>query len=160
MQNLKFPVVILCIVFGAQWQTVQAQKATPVSTEKSYLRIESTELYENGDPRVASIGVVGFDKNRAGHMDLTFMESEKEGKGLTLDAGGGYGYKGYVSMYAGLGLALGYNWDKKDVITTIYPEVGMAIDITKSFAITLSAKRYFKLYGETEDVLMLGVAFR
>ncbi len=162
MLNIKLPVVIVLLVSAMCWQVAQAQQAAPapVGTEKNYFRIENSTVYEETDPKITSVGVLGFDKDMVGHMDLTYIESIKDGKGLTLDAGAGYGFNWYVSMYLGLGIGLGYNWDNDEVIATYYPEAGVVIDITKSFGLTISKKRYFKLYGETEDVIMLGLVFR
>ena len=52
------------------------------------------------------------------------------------------------------------NWDKDDYIAAYFPEVGIVMDFTKTFGITVSGKRYFNLYEEGEDIVMLGLEFR
>lgn len=143
-------------------QSAQAEKATPLSTEKNYLRIENSSLYEKTDLEVTSLGLIGFDKNLAGSIDLSFLESSTNGNAIMLNAGAGFGYSWYVSFYAGLGISLGYNLDEEDFITAYYPDVGILVDITKSFGISLSGRRYFNVYdgSDSEDVVMLGFVFR
>lgn len=63
----------------------------------------------------------------------------------------------YYSVYH---QRLGYNWDKDDYIAAYFPEVGIVMDFTKTFGITVSGKRYFNLYEEDEDIVMLGLVFR
>lgn len=144
----------------------QVQAARPglsqISTEKNYLRIENSELYEKTDIKVTSLGLIGFDKNMEGSLDLNFFESAQHGNAITLNGGAGFGFKWHVSAYAGLGISLGYNLDTEDFITAYYPDVGIIVDITKSFGISLSGRRYFKLYDglDSEDVIMLGFVFR
>lgn len=62
--------------------------------------------------------------------------------------------------FLGLGISLGYNWDNEDFIATYYPEAGIVVDITKNFGLTVSKKRIFNLYGQDEDIIMLGLVFR
>ena len=96
----------------------------------------------------------------AAHIDLTYLESVSKGNALTLDIGGGYVFNWDVSLYLGVGFAIGYNRDTKDTITAYYPEAGVVIDLTESLGLTISQKRYFNLYGQDEDVTMLGLVFR
>ena len=50
--------------------------------------------------------------------------------------------------------------DKDETIAAYFPEVGIVADITKSFGMSLSARRYYSLYEEDEDVIMLGLVFK
>ena len=95
-----------------------------------------------------------------GYAKLSYLESDINGTGSTLDLGGGYSFNNDVSLYLLLGVSLGYNWDKDDYIAAYFPEVGIVMDITKTFGITVSGKRYFNLYEEDEDIVMLGLVFR
>lgn len=130
--------------------------------ETKYYRIENSTLYEEQDLEITSIGLLGFNDNKEGHVDLTYIESDKKGNALAFDAGGGYVFNGdgYVSLYLGLGISLGYNDDDEDFITTLYPETGIVVNITQSFGLTISRKRYFDLYESTQDIIMLGLVFR
>ena len=161
-KNIFQFISLLSFALLLSMQSVEAAKRTPFSTEKNYLRIGSSALYEKTDLEVTSLGLIGFDKNLEGSMDLSFMESSENGNAILLNAGAGYGYSGFVSIYAGLGIALGYNLDDDEVVTAYYPEAGFLVEITKKFGISLSGRRYFNLYDATDsdDVIMLGFVFR
>ena len=64
-----------------------------------------------------------------------------------------------LTIFIGVGLLIGYNWDKGAFIGAYYPEAGIAANITKSVGVAISSKRYFNLYDRTEDVIMFGVMF-
>ncbi len=128
-------------------------------SKKNYLQIERSLAAENNDLTVTSIGGLLFDNNAGSHIDLTYLESDSNGKGLTLDLGGSYVFRGPVSFFAGMGIALGYNWDNDDYIASYYPEVGAVYDITKKFGVTVSGKRYFNLYDKPENIIKLGLLF-
>ena len=101
-----------------------------------------------------------FENNLAVHVDLTYLESESNGDALTLDYGLGFGFDWYVSPFIGVGIAIGYNWGSEDLIGAYYPELGIVVDITKSFGVTVSQRRYFNLHQPDEDIVMLGLVFR
>ncbi len=128
-------------------------------SKKNYLQIERSLTAENSDLTVTSIGGLFFDDNAGSHIDLTYLESDTDGKGLTLDLGGSYVLRWQVSFFAGMGVALGYNWDNDDYIASYYPEVGAVYDITKKFGVTFSGKRYFNLYDKPENIIKLGLLF-
>ena len=111
---------------------------------------------------MTSLGLIGFDNNMSGSLDLSFLESPVHGNALVVNGGAGYGFKWYVSFYAGLGITLGYNLDEEEFIAGYYPDVGIVVDITKSFGISMSGRRYFNVYdgSDSEDVIMLGFVFR
>ena len=95
-----------------------------------------------------------------GYAKLSYLESDINGTGSTRDLAGGYSFNNDVSLYLLLGVSLGYNWDKDDHIAAYFPEVGIVMDFTKTLGITVSGKRYFNLYEEDEDIVMLGLVFR
>jgi hypothetical protein len=95
-----------------------------------------------------------------GHVDLSYLDSDVNGGALALDFGAGLAYSWYVSPYISIGASLGYNWDNDETIAAYYPEVGIVADITRLFGMTISAKRYYSLYDEDENVYMLGLVFR
>ncbi len=133
--------------------------AEPVA-DKYYLRIQHNASSDKHDLDITSIGMLSIKDNLVGLANLSLLKSALNGDAATLDLGAGYGYSGDVSLYALLGVSLGYNWDKDDYIAAYFPEVGIALDITKKFGITVSAKRYFNLYDEDENIVMLGLVFR
>jgi hypothetical protein len=95
-----------------------------------------------------------------GHVDLSYLDSDIDGSALALDFGAGIAYNWYVSPYISIGASLGYNWDNDETIAAYFPEVGIVADLTKSFGMSLGARRYYSLYEEDEDVIMLGLVFR
>lgn len=127
---------------------------------KYYLAIEHNIWSDNNDLDITSVGMLSLKGNIVSSLKLSYLDSDINGKGSTLDLGGGYAFDGDVSLYLLLGASLGYNWDQDDYIAAYFPEVGIVMDFTKSFGITVSGKRYFNLYEEDEDIVMLGLVFR
>lgn len=150
--QLKFSLLLFTLMLSSV--TVSAK------SNKHYLVIEHNIPSNKHDLEITSIGMLSLEKNLIGSARLSYLESDKNGKGSTLDLGGGYVFRGDVSPYLLLGISLGYNWDKDDYITAYYPELGIVIDFTKKFGITVSGKRYFNLYDEDENIVMLGLVFR
>jgi len=127
--------------------------------KKNYLQIERSLPTENNDLTITTIGGLLFDKNAGSHIDLTYLESDANGNGLTLDVGGSYVFRWHVSFFAGMGVALGYNWDNDDYIASYYPEAGAVYEVTKRFGVTFSGKRYFNLSDKPENIIKLGLLF-
>ena len=129
-------------------------------SNKYYLAIEHNISSDKNDLDITSVGMLSLKGNIVSSIKLSYLESDINGKGSTLDLGGGFAFNGDVSLYLLLGASLGYNWDKDDYIAAYFPEVGIVMDFTKTFGITVSGKRYFNLYEEDEDIVMLGLVFR
>lgn len=127
---------------------------------KSYLRIEKSEISDENDLTFTTIGGLVFEDNIQAHVDLSYLESELNGQGATLDFGGGYVFNGKISLFLGVGISLGYNWDDGDLISTYYPEAGIVMDIDANIGLTVSTRRIFNLYDKDEDIIMLGIVFR
>lgn len=127
---------------------------------KYYLAIEHNISSDKNDLDITSVGMLSLTGNLVSTIKLSYLESDINGKGSTLDLGSGYAFNGDVSLYLLVGVSLGYNWDIDDYITAYFPEVGIVLDFTKTFGITISGKRYFNLYEEDDDVVMLGLVFR
>lgn len=128
--------------------------------DKLYFRIGYGATPDTNDLSVSSLGVVSLKNNMIGHADLSYLDSDMDGSALALDFGAGIAYNWYVSPYISVGASLGYNWDNDETIAAYFPEVGIVADITKSFGMSLSARRYYSLYEEDEDVIMLGLVFK
>ena len=150
--HLKAMLFFSCFMFSC----VSAATAP----DKYYFAIEHNISSDNNDLDITSVGMLSLKGNMAGYAKLSYLESGINGTGSTLDLGGGYSFNNDVSLYLLLGVSLGYNWDKDDYIAAYFPEVGIVMDITKTFGITVSGKRYFNLYEEDEDIVMLGLVFR
>lgn len=128
--------------------------------DKGYLRIEQNQSSETNDLKITSIGALIFKKNMMGHVDLTQLKSDMNGKDLALEFGGGYVFNWKVSLFLGLGISLGYNSDKDDYIAAYFPQAGIVVDITQTFGISVSAKRYHHLHEEEDTFVMMGLVFR
>lgn len=151
---LQFTAVILLSVICLSGVTANPQP------EKFYVRLAHGTSQDTDDLSVTTLGVVSLKNNMIGHVDLSYLDSDTNGKAMALDFGAGLAYNWYVSPYISIGASLGYNWDIDETIAAYFPEVGIVADITKTFGITLSAKRYYSLYEEDEDIIMLGLVFR
>jgi len=128
------------------------------NTGENFLRIEKSTQSDT-DLRITSIGGFGFSDGKVGHVDLSYIKSVNEGDGLAMDAGAAYAFNAGAIFFVGGGFLLGYNWDKNGAIGAFYPEAGVAVNITKLIGVTLSTKRYFNLYDNTENVIMFGLLF-
>jgi hypothetical protein len=145
--------VMLFIIF------ISGATARP-EPDKYYLRIAHSIASDNNDLNVTSIGVLSLGSNMIGHVHLTHLASEKNGNSLAMEVGAGAAFNWFVSPYISLGIALGYNGDTSEKVAAYFPEVGIVADFTNTFGITISGKRYYKLYDDHEDVIMFGLVFR
>ena len=149
-------VVFVLLMFFSLLTDVNARQ----EPDKTYLRIEQSRPSETNDLKITSIGELLFKKNMMGHGELTKLDSRVNGDGLALEFGGGYVFNWKASLFFGLGVTLGYNKDKKDYIAAYFPEVGLALDITRTFGISVVAKRYHRLYEQEDTLVMVGLLFR
>jgi len=127
---------------------------------KNYLRLEQSKLSETYDFKISSVGALAFIGNKQGHIDLTYLESDSDNNEWALDVGGGYVFNGDMSLFLGIGISLGYNQSNNDFISAYYPEVGLVLDVSESFGITVSVKRFFNRFDDNEDIIMMGLVFR
>ena len=128
--------------------------------EKMYTRIAYGQSPDTHELNLTSIGVISFEKNLVGHVDLAYLNSDTDGDAVALDLGAGFAFNWYVSPYLLIGASLGYNWDQDKAIAAYFPEVGVVVDFTRTFGMSLSARRYFSLYEQEENMVMLGLVFR
>ena len=152
--HIQFAVSMLLFFF------LQSGANARPEPDKGYLRIEQSKTSETNDFKVSSIGALLFQKNTMGHVDLAQLESDMNGKDLALEFGGGYVFNWKISLFLGFGLSLGYNSDKDDYNAAYFPHAGIVVDITKTFGVSVSAKRYHHLHEEEDTLVMLGLVFR
>ena len=155
IRKLIIPVIAYTLSFILLFSGASAQ----AGSRKNYLQIERSLATKNNDLTVTSIGALLFNNDAGSHVDLTYLESDSNGKGLTLDVGGNYVFRWQVSFFIGAGVALGYNQDSGDYIAAYYPEAGAVYEVTNRFGITVSGKRYFNLYERPENIVKLGLLF-
>jgi hypothetical protein len=125
-----------------------------------YARLAHGTSPDTHELSLTSIGAVSFENYMVGHVDLGYLDSDTDGKAAVLDLGAGFAFNWYVTPYLSIGASLGYNWDKGDAIAAYFPEVGVVMDFSRTFGISLSARRYYSLYEQDEDMVMLGLVFR
>ena len=134
--------------------------AAVAQPDKYYLRIGHGESHDSNEINVTTLGVVSLKDNMVGHFDLSYLDSDTNGQAAALEFGAGFAFNWYVSPYLSIGASLGYNWDKDEAVAAYFPELGVVVDVTKRFGITFSGRRYYSLYQEDEDIIMLGLVFR
>ncbi len=152
--SLKFIAVILLA-----FNSFTAATASP-PPEKMYARIAYGATPDTRELNLASIGVISLKNNMVGHADLGYLDSDTDGKAAVLDLGAGLAYSWYVSPYLSIGASLGYNWDRDEAIAAYFPEVGVVVDFSSRFGMSLSARRYYSLYEQEENMVMLGLVFK
>jgi len=152
-----------CLQFIAaiflSFNSVTAAAAGP-QPDKMYARLAHGVSPDTHELNVTSIGVISFENNMVGHVDLAYLDSDADGKAVAVDLGAGFAFKWYVSPYLSIGASLGYNWDQDKAIAAYFPEVGVVVDFTRTFGMSLSARRYYSLYEQDENMVILGLVFR
>lgn len=132
------------------------------ANETMLLRIEKSRTSDDvTEPEAATIGAFSVSPGKVGHFDLIYFQSDIEGDIWGLDFGLGYTFSSKPSpliMYLGFGLMLGYNSDQSEFKTGYYPEAGVVYTIKQGVGITATAKRYFNVYDDDIDVVMIGIA--
>ncbi len=136
-----------------------AATASPQS-DKMYARIAYGQSPDSNELNLISIGVISFENNMVGHVDLAYLNSDTDGDAAALDLGAGFALNWYVSPYLSIGASLGYNWDQDKAIAAYFPEVGVVVDFSRTFGMSLSARRYYSLYEQEDNMVMLGLVFR
>jgi len=104
--------------------------------------------------------MLSLKNNMIGYADLTYLKSDSQGNALVLDLGFGLAFDWHVSPYLSIGASLGYNWDQEEYLAAYYPEAGLIVNFTNAWGLTVSGRRYYSLYEEDENVVMLGLVFR
>jgi len=126
--------------------------------ERNYILLERSKTTDSGYSST-TIGAFGLSHNMFAHLNLSYLESGNNGRAGAMDLGLGYAYKLGVTFFAGAGYMLGYNPKKRETINAYYPVVGVAAEFTPKFGVVVSGKRIFKIYDQTEDVILIGLIF-
>lgn len=135
-----------------------------VAQENLLLRFEKSRPSDNiNDPEIASIGAFSLTAGKVGNFDIINFKSDVEGEIWGFDIGLGYSFGSTGSpliMYLGFGLMLGYNTDQSDYIAGYYPSVGLVYSLKPGVGVTASAKRYYSVYDDSIDAMMVGVVLK
>ncbi|MCW8830388.1 MAG: hypothetical protein OQK32_02590 [Gammaproteobacteria bacterium] len=133
---------------------------TAALADQSNLRLEQNRSSDLNDRKITSIGALQFKKDMEAHIDLVHRESDIVGDSLALDFGGGYVFRGTISLFLGAGISLDYNLDVDEFNDQYYAEAGLVLDLTKKLGITVRQQHFFHQPDDYEKVIMLGVLFR
>lgn len=148
--------LILCSVFFAP--------SAAVAQENMLLRFEKNRPTDNlNDPEIVSLGAFSLSEGKVGNFDIINFKSDVEGKIWGFDFGLGYSFSSRGSpliMYLGFGFMLGYNTDQSDYIAGYYPSAGLVYSIKQGVGVTASAKRYYNVYDDSIDAIMVGVVLK
>jgi len=154
IQTRRFAVCILLSFI------IVSSVSARTEAEKLYVRVAHSTTSDNHDLNITSLGMLSLKNNMIGYADLTYLKSDSEGKAAVLDLGFGLAYDWHVSPYLSIGASLGYNWDQDEYLAAYYPEAGLIVNVTNAWGFSISGRRYYSLYEEDEDVVMLGLVFR
>jgi len=157
MRNYRY-ILLLATLFLCFCFLSEASAATV--TEKNYLRLEQNQVSDDNDLKITTIGGLALLKSNTGFVDLSYIESQINGDSLALDFGGGYVFNWDVSLYLSFGISLGYNLDTENYNVAYYPEAGVVVELTQKIGLSLSTKRYHRLYQQNEPIIMMGLVFR
>ncbi len=148
--------LILCSVFFVP--------SAVVAQENMFLRFEKNRPADNlNDPEIVSLGAFSLSTEKVGNFDIINFKSDVEGEIWGFDFGLGYSFSSRGSpliMYLGFGLMLGYNTDQSDYIAGYYPSAGLVYSIKQGVGVTASAKRYYNVYDDSIDAIMVGVVLK
>ncbi len=131
--------------------------------EDMMLRVELNKPDEEKlEPQIYTVGAFSVASGKVGHFDIINFQSELEGDIWGLDFGLGYVLSGKspLVVYLGFGFMTGYNSDQSEFIPGFYPEVGLLYALKQGVGFTATAKRYYNVYEEETDAIMLGLALK
>jgi len=113
--------------------------------------------HSQGDPLVTTIGIYGVRAGTAAHWDFAQYNDPVRGEAWATEFGAGYLLPTRVNLYFGGGLVAGYRRNGGEYFGAWYPEVGAVVLLTDGLGVSVSRKRYQKLYQQIEDVVMFGL---
>ena len=133
------------------------------AAEDMLLRFEFNKPDEEKfEPQIYTIGAFSVAGGKVGHFDIIKFESELEGDIWGVDFGLGFILSGNspLVLYLGFGFMTGYNSDQSEFIPGFYPEAGLLFTLKQGISLTATAKRYYNVYEEETDAIMLGLALK
>ena len=130
--------------------------ARAAEAEVSMMHFAQRKNSESG-PRITTLGVYAVRDGTAAHFDVAEYDDPQGGKAWATEFGAGYLLPTRVNVFIGGGVVAGYRRTGGDYFAAWYPEIGAVIPLTDSFGVSVSKRRYQKLYQQNEDVLMFGL---
>ena len=136
---------------------IDANAAAPaIDPETSMLQLAQRKNSQ-GEPLITTIGMFGARGGTSIHWDLAKYEDSQHGEAWGTEFGAGYLLPTRVPIFIGAGVVAGYRRTGGEYFAAWYSEFGAVVPLTDGFGVSVSRKRYQKLYQQTEDVLMFGL---
>ena len=130
--------------------------ASAAEAETSMLQFAQRKHSENG-PRITTMGIYGVRAGTAAHWDVAQYQDPERGEAWATEFGAGYLLPTRVNVFIGGGVVAGYRRNGGDYFAAWYPEIGAVVPLTEGLGVSVSQRRYQKLYQRNEDVLMFGL---
>jgi len=109
-----------------------------------------------GNPLITTIGMYGVRSGTAAHWDIAQYNDPQQGEAWATEFGAGYLLPTRVNVFIGGGFVAGYRRKGGEYFGAWYPEVGAVMLLTDGLGVSVSRKRYQKLFQQLEDVVMFG----
>ena len=130
--------------------------ACAAESETSMLTFAQRKNSENG-PRITTMGIYGVRSGTAAHWDVAQYRDPERGDAWATEFGAGYLLPTRVNVFIGGGVVAGYRRTGGEYFAAWYPEIGAVVPLTDGLGVSVSQRRYQKLYQRNEDVLMFGL---
>ncbi len=130
-----------------------AQAADP---EISMLQFAQRKPSQGG-PQVTTLGIYGVRAGTAAHWDIAQYNDPQHGEAWATEFGAGYLLPTRVNVFIGGGVVAGYRRNGGEYFGAWYPEAGAVVVLMDGLGVSVSRKRYQKLYQKIEDVVMFGL---
>lgn len=130
--------------------------ARAAEAETSMLHFAQRKNSESG-PRVTTLGIYGVRSGTAARWDLAHYDDPQRGEAWATEFGAGYLLPTRVNVFIGGGVVAGYRRTGGEYFGAWYPEIGAVVPLTDGWGVSVSQRRYQKLYQKNEDVLMFGL---
>lgn len=140
----------LLLLFGAMGAAAAAEQET------SMLQFAQRK-HSQGDPLITTVGVYGVRAGTAAHWDIAQYNDPQQGEAWATEFGAGYLLPTRVNVFIGGGFVAGYRRKGGEYFSAWYPEVGAVVPLIDGLGVSVSRKRYQKLYQKLEDVVMFGL---
>jgi|GEM_PF-6526065 len=145
------------LVFTMLLFLFDASTAAPVTEPETSMLQLAQRKNSQGEPMITTIGMFGARGGTSIHWDLAKYEDSQHGEAWGTEFGAGYLLPTRVHIFIGAGVVAGYRRNGGEYFAAWYPEFGAVVPLTDGFGVSVSHKRYQKLYQQTEDVLMFGL---
>lgn len=124
--------------------------------ETSMLHFAQRKNSESG-PRITTLGIYAVRAGTSAHFDVAQYRDPQRGEAWAAEFGAGYLLPTRVNVFIGGGVVAGYRRAGGEYFGAWYPEIGAVVPLTDGLGVSVSQRRYQKLYQRNEEVLMFGL---